>query len=978
MFFRKFNSFVAALLVVALLIGSVSFALAADYPFAATLKTSGTLRKAASESSVVLAVLPAGDAVYVTGESGNYYIVEYDGASGYLLKNAVNSSAPSANQPTEAQAARYATLAQGSEGQLVRDLQSALIELGYLSGSADGKYGAKTAKAVTDFQAANGLNATGSADAATQGLLYEGKPINSKGKAKSVSIAPDIAGFPISSGRTGTLVTKIQTALKALEYYSGKVDGKFGSGSVKAVKNFQKKNGLTVSGIADAATQAVLFSGEAIGAKTTPTPKPTATPVPPVIGWENGVQTGNVATYPYETVTTDSVNLRKGASTSTTRILTVPKGASVTVLALKGDFLQINYVKSKKTYTGYVMARYVDVPAVYLGGKELDSDADAQKLYTSLSSGSAADSVSVLQDALRELGFYTSASSGIYDAKTIAAVKAFQAKNGLLQTGIASAELQKFLFEGTPLNSKGKKTDVSVLPPYSGVTMRQGDTGWQVTELQQALRQLGYVDAAVTGVYDANTVKAVKAFQKANSMTQDGIAGTKVLTALTAYLTTPTPAPVLITPTPTAITPENVVVLHRGTRGLAVTRLQERLVALGYYAITPDGIYDANDIAAVREFQKKNGLTSDGVAGLETQLKLYSDYAVAAWATPTPKPTATPKPQATPSPSLDIVLKLGSKGAEVNILQARLTTLNYFSETIDGLYGTKTAAAVAAFQQNNSLTADGIAGPKTLKKLYGTSPKAATVANPAAEEDTEPVQSTTLRIGDTGSAVKAMQQKLIDLGYLTGAADGIFGPKTYLAVKAFQKANKLSTDGVVGSATQSRLNALVQQGTSTSSTAPAAQNNSTSVSFKAPAAIEVRFADWYTETRTLAKLMPNAIVYDYRTGLYYNVNMFSFGKHCDAEPLTASDTAVMQQIMGVDNWTPHAVWVILSDGKVYMASTHSHGHEIDHNSSNGLEGHICIHFPREMTEAEKASMPYALSHQLEILRGWEETQSMIH
>ena len=978
MLFRKFKSSVAMILVVALLIGSVPFAMAADYPFAATLKMSGTLRKAASESSIVLAVLPAGDAVYVTGENGNYFIVEYDGISGYLLKNTVNSSTAAANQPTEAQAARYATLSQGNEGQLVHDLQSALVELGYLSGSADGKYGPKTAKAVTDFQAANGLSATGSADAATQGLLYEGKPINSKGKTKSVKIAPDITGFPVSSGRTGMLVTKIQTALKALEYYNGKIDGKFGSGSVKAIKNFQKKNGLTVNGIADAATQAILFGGEAVGAKTTPTPKPTVTPVPPVIGWENGVQTGNVATYPFETVTTDSVNLRKGASTSSTRILTVPKGASITVLSLKGDFLQINYIKGKKTYTGYVMARYVDVPAVYLGGKELDSDAEAQKLYTSLSSGSAADSVSVLQDALRELGFYTSASSGVYDAKTIAAVKAFQAKNGLLQTGIATAELQKFLFESTPLNIKGKKTNVSVLPPYSGVTMRQGDTGWQVTELQQALIQLGYTDATVTGIYDANTTKAVKAFQKANGMAQDGVAGNKVLTALNGYLTTPTPAPVLLTPTPTAITSENVVVLHRGTRGLAVSRLQERLVVLGYYAITPDGIYDANDIAAVRDFQKKNGLTADGVAGLETQLKLYSDSAVAAWATPTPKPTATPHPQATPSPSLDIVLKLGSKGAEVNILQARLTTLNYFSETIDGLYGTKTAAAVAAFQENNNLSADGIAGPKTLKKLYGNNPKAATVANPAAEEDTEPVQSTTLRIGDTGSAVKAMQQKLIDLGYLTGAADGIFGPKTYLAVKAFQKANKLSSDGIVGSATHSRLNALAQQNASTSSTSTTTQNTPASVTFKAPAAIEVRFADWYTETRTLAKLMPNAIVYDYTTGLYYNVNMFSFGKHCDAEPLTATDTAVMQQIMGVDNWTPHAVWIILSDGKVYMASTHSHGHEIDHNSSNGLEGHICIHFPREMTEAEKASMPYALSHQKEILRGWEETQSMIH
>jgi hypothetical protein len=59
-----------------------------------------------------------------------------------------------------------------------------------------------------------------------------------------------------------------------------------------------------------------------------------------------------------------------------------------------------------------------------------------------------------------------------------------------------------------------------------------------------------------------------------------------------------------------------------------------------------------------------------------------------------------------------------------------------------------------------------------------------------------------------------------------------------------------------------------------------------------------------------------------------------------------------------------------------MGSTHSRGHEVDHNPNNNLQGHICIHFPREMSEAEKTG-PYAVSHQNAILAGWDVTQSMI-
>ncbi len=83
----------------------------------------------------------------------------------------------------------------------------------------------------------------------------------------------------------------------------------------------------------------------------------------------------------------------------------------------------------------------------------------------------------------------------------------------------------------------------------------------------------------------------------------------------------------------------------------------------------------------------------------------------------------------------------------------------------------------------------------------------------------------------------------------------------------------------------------------------------------------------------------------------------------------------MEKALGYNNWTPRPVWVIFSDGRVYMASTHSHGHEVDHNSNNGLTGHICIHFPRPM-EAAEAVGPYAVSHQQSILKGWDLTQSM--
>jgi peptidoglycan hydrolase-like protein with peptidoglycan-binding domain len=66
-----------------------------------------------------------------------------------------------------------------------------------------------------------------------------------------------------------------------------------------------------------------------------------------------------------------------------------------------------------------------------------------------------------------------------------------------------------------------------------------------------------------------------------------------------------------------------------------------------------------------------------------------------------------------------------------------------------------------------------------------------------------------IRQGDTGSAVKKLQQALTKLGLDAGKADGVFGALTGTAVLAFQRANHLVADGVVGANTAAKINATL-------------------------------------------------------------------------------------------------------------------------------------------------------------------------
>ena len=74
--------------------------------------------------------------------------------------------------------------------------------------------------------------------------------------------------------------------------------------------------------------------------------------------------------------------------------------------------------------------------------------------------------------------------------------------------------------------------------------------------------------------------------------------------------------------------------------------------------------------------------------------------------------------------------------------------------------------------------------------------------------------SGSLRTGDTGDGVKQVQTAVGKLGFDPGPVDGIYGPQTVRAVAAFQEANGLANDGIVGTDTAAKMNAALASSSS--------------------------------------------------------------------------------------------------------------------------------------------------------------------
>lgn len=198
------------------------------------------------------------------------------------------------------------------------------------------------------------------------------------------------------------------------------------------------------------------------------------------------------------------------------------------------------------------------------------------------------------------------------------------------------------------------------------------------------------------------------------------------------------------------------MLLQLGDKGDNVKYLQYGLHILCCSPNGFDGEFGNGTLTAVKKFQSKYGLVSDGIVGDVTWNTLKNEIAT-------------------------IQAQLNKKGCSVG--------------TVDGIAGPTTYNAVISFQNKNGLTADGQVGTATWDILFDT------VSGGTTHTRILKVTSPLMQ----GDDVKAVQNKLNSLGYNCGTADGYYGNATRTAVISFQSAKGLTADGEVGPATWSAL-----------------------------------------------------------------------------------------------------------------------------------------------------------------------------
>ena len=136
-------------------------------------------------------------------------------------------------------------------------------------------------------------------------------------------------------------------------------------------------------------------------------------------------------------------------------------------------------------------------------------------------------------------------------------------------------------------------------------TLKVGCKGDDVRALQINLKKLGYNVGTSDGIYGSSTRNAVILFQRAYGLSGDGIAEKNTLDAIDY-----------------TVRQKNNNILSKGQVGSEVANLQKKLITLGYFSGKSDGVFGKDTESAVVTFQKRYGLTANGLVGNDTRYKI--------------------------------------------------------------------------------------------------------------------------------------------------------------------------------------------------------------------------------------------------------------------------------------------------------------------------------------------------------------------
>ena len=319
-------------------------------------------------------------------------------------------------------------------------------------------------------------------------------------------------------GSSGDLVKRLQDRLRDLGFYDAKSSGGYYEITQRAVRDFQRHNGLSSDGVAGRQTQEMLFSADAVPVWSSPRPSPTPVPTKYTLMVDRLNQI--VRAYTYDENGQYTVLVREMICSTGTKKNPTPLGTTI--------------MPKKRARWGYFPTW--DSHAQYL--TRIDSaNAFHSVLY------SYADESTLSVQSFEALGspashgcvrLYVSDAKWIYDnceAGTIITVYEGEYDpeyTMTLRRPLNTQTLREYSLPAptpTPVYSRENW-------PKTYRTLYRGRQGEDVYMLQMRLKELGYYSGTITGGYYGGTIKAVESFQRDHGLTVDGAAGEKTQSLL--------------------------------------------------------------------------------------------------------------------------------------------------------------------------------------------------------------------------------------------------------------------------------------------------------------------------------------------------------------------------------------------------------------------------------------------------------------